>query len=250
MVVLSTRDAQRALRQSTADATDAIDKNGKGLSINTQKGRDNAAALDTVAKNAIALGTATYASTHSEAAMRASLVESRASLVATAVKFGMTKSQAEHYADQVLRIPPAKKTTVTAVTAAAAAGIANVANKLAGLHDPAPIHLRYYVTTSGHAPTNSSGSVIPGVFRAAGGPVMAGMPYVVGDGGRPELFVPDTNGTILPRVPTAGGGGRGGGGDIHIHVNGQVYGTTKDLGRVVLNGLQQLKGSGVQLGLT
>lgn len=57
-------------------------------------------------------------------------------------------------------------------------------------------------------------------LRASGGPVVKGQPYVVGDGGRPELFVPDTNGTILPQVPggysgpasrstTAGGRGIG-----------------------------------------
>jgi hypothetical protein len=45
--------------------------------------------------------------------------------------------------------------------------------------------------------------------RAKGGPVTAGMPYVVGDGGRPELFVPKQDGMILPSVPTAMSGGGG-----------------------------------------
>ena len=35
------------------------------------------------------------------------------------------------------------------------------------------------------------------LFRAAGGPVMAGKPYVVGEQG-PELFVPNTMGSIIP----------------------------------------------------
>lgn len=39
--------------------------------------------------------------------------------------------------------------------------------------------------------------------RALGGPVRRGMPYIVGER-RPELFVPDQNGTILPRVPSGG----------------------------------------------
>jgi hypothetical protein len=38
---------------------------------------------------------------------------------------------------------------------------------------------------------------------AGGGPVTAGMPYIVGDAGRPELFVPDTNGQVLSSVPGA-----------------------------------------------
>lgn len=42
-----------------------------------------------------------------------------------------------------------------------------------------------------------------GVFRAQGGPVKAGRPYIVGEN-RPELFVPQQNGTILPRVPNLG----------------------------------------------
>lgn len=42
--------------------------------------------------------------------------------------------------------------------------------------------------------------------RAGGGPVAAGQPYVVGEK-QPELFVPSSNGYIMPRVPTGGGGG-------------------------------------------
>ncbi|SDC46333.1 hypothetical protein [Nocardioides lianchengensis] len=36
---------------------------------------------------------------------------------------------------------------------------------------------------------------------ATGGPVVAGRPYIVGDGGRSELFVPHQDGEVLPRVP-------------------------------------------------
>lgn len=47
-------------------------------------------------------------------------------------------------------------------------------------------------------------SALPG--RAGGGPVNSGMPYIVGEQ-RPELFVPDTAGRIMP---LGGGGGAGG----------------------------------------
>jgi hypothetical protein len=40
-----------------------------------------------------------------------------------------------------------------------------------------------------------------GGFRAMGGPVSAGMAYIVGER-RPEVFVPHTNGTIMPAVPS------------------------------------------------
>lgn len=40
--------------------------------------------------------------------------------------------------------------------------------------------------------------------RPHGGSVMAGVPYIVGDAGKPELFVPNQNGRVIPRVPSGG----------------------------------------------
>jgi hypothetical protein len=50
-------------------------------------------------------------------------------------------------------------------------------------------------------------------FRAKGGPVYSGKPYIVGEKG-PEMFVPQMNGTIVPNneLPMASGGVRGGDG--------------------------------------
>lgn len=69
---------------------------------------------------------------------------------------------------------------------------------------------------------------LPG--RAAGGPVRAGHAYVVGER-RPELFVPDVDGQIIPRVPdlanvsTLRADARGAtpGGDLVLMVDGQVF---------------------------
>jgi hypothetical protein len=51
---------------------------------------------------------------------------------------------------------------------------------------------------------NFAGGLLGGLFKANGGPVKAGQPYIVGER-QPELFVPRTSGTILPSVPTGGG---------------------------------------------
>ena len=45
-------------------------------------------------------------------------------------------------------------------------------------------------------------------FRAMGGPVSSGSPYVVGEKG-PELFVPHASGTIVPNNKMGGGSGSG-----------------------------------------
>jgi hypothetical protein len=47
-------------------------------------------------------------------------------------------------------------------------------------------------------------------FKAMGGPVSSGSPYVVGEKG-PELFVPHASGTIVPNNKMGGGSGSGGG---------------------------------------
>jgi hypothetical protein len=55
--------------------------------------------------------------------------------------------------------------------------------------------------------------------RAGGGPVTKGMPYIVGEN-RPELFVPNVDGEIIPQVPPKGTGSPyamgGGGGSVPL----------------------------------
>lgn len=52
---------------------------------------------------------------------------------------------------------------------------------------------------------DSIGSAISGLFRADGGPVGAGQPYIVGERG-PEWFVPNRAGIVLPNGISPGGG--------------------------------------------
>lgn len=64
-----------------------------------------------------------------------------------------------------------------------------------------------------NSPTFATGisSFIAGLFgkREAGGPVVAGRPYIVGER-RPEIFVPTSSGTILPNTNVMAGAGGGG----------------------------------------
>lgn len=58
-------------------------------------------------------------------------------------------------------------------------------------------------------PTLGTPSVTHDSHRAAGGPAYRGMPLIVGEH-RPEVFVPPSNGRIVPRVSSQGGGGSSG----------------------------------------
>lgn len=65
-------------------------------------------------------------------------------------------------------------------------------------------------------------------FRANGGPVQAGRPYIVGEK-RPEVFVPNTAGTILPKVPSGMGGAPVF--TFHIDARGAQMGVAEEIER-------------------
>ena len=54
-------------------------------------------------------------------------------------------------------------------------------------------------------------------FKAMGGPVSSGSPYVVGEKG-PELFVPHASGTIVPNNKMGGGGSGSGGVTVNYNI--------------------------------
>lgn len=55
-------------------------------------------------------------------------------------------------------------------------------------------------------------------FKAMGGPVTSGSPYVVGEKG-PELFVPNSSGSIIPNSKMGSGSGGAGGTSVNITYN-------------------------------
>lgn len=112
---LSEREAQRAFQESLDTATEALEKNGKTLDITTQKGRDNQDALDGIAQSGNEAAASMAENGASAEQLRSSLQTSREELVRTARSFGMTKSEAEAYADQVLMTPEEVRTRVKAL---------------------------------------------------------------------------------------------------------------------------------------
>lgn len=105
-------------------------------------------------------------------------------------KYKIPQTELNKYLDALKKTPSKKKTTIqVAVT---------------GLNADERELLALYKTL----PTSTQVGLALGVpiagARAMGGPVKANTPYLVGER-RPEVFVPSTNGTILPRVPSETG---------------------------------------------
>lgn len=121
--VLNENQANRAFQAAIDDATDALEKNGQTLDINTSKGRDNQAALDDIAasawdvvdaikKHAEANGTLGQ----SQGAMQEALRQGREAVIEAAKAFGMGQEEAEAYADELGMIPDQITTEVEADT--------------------------------------------------------------------------------------------------------------------------------------
>jgi TP901 family phage tail tape measure protein len=180
LVQLSARDASRQFQQALADAAAEAKKGKKTLSEHSEEGRKNAASLDAVASAAIRQAQSIYDSTKAtkgtgpaEEAFRQSLVKSRDSLVATARKFGMSRDEAEKYADKVLNIPAVKSTKVTLSGAEAAITEATrIARAIAKI------------------PGRKTIDVVTRKIGAQGGNMMASGGYVVGPGTSTSDSVP------------------------------------------------------------
>lgn len=136
------------------------------------------------------------------------------------------------------------------------AGQGTMTGTLPGNTDSSPAHRvetqrawdehRYWGPVMNGSPSNPRGTGPDWAaigFRAMGGPVAAGNPYVVGERG-PELFVPDRAGNI-----TANGGA--GGMVVHVggvHVHGNFFGNEERLASETSSALiNRLKNLGVRL---
>lgn len=80
-------------------------------------------------------------------------------------------------------------------------------------------------------------------FRAAGGPVSAGDPYIVGEKG-PELFVPGQSGSIVPNSALSKSRGGFGGGAVVVNFNAPVAGSKREFERMVANAIKDARRRG------
>jgi tape measure domain-containing protein len=113
---------------------------------------------------------------------------------------------------------------------------------LAGITDR-NVHVRVQVdTTTGQTYQAES------KHRAMGGPVTAGVPYIVGEKGL-ELFVPTQSGTIIPNHKVGSSSSGGGGGDTHIHLNlgSGFVGSAREIGVAFSEALQRARAQGIPI---
>jgi hypothetical protein len=194
--------ANIAVAASLNNVSATLKENKRQLDIHKVAGQaDRSAILDAVAANVQLYDAQINAGISAQDATAAYDANTRA-LVSQLKKAGLTAAQIDGLIGKYKSVPRNVNTLLA---------IQGLTDAINGLKDvltiinkiPRQKLVTVKIQTFGSAPTIGSNVG----HRAAGGPVSAGMPYIVGEY-RPELFVPDTNGTIVPSVSaaTAGGG--------------------------------------------
>lgn len=186
-VQLDAEQAQIRLRQKTDDLAAAV-RDGAAADETAQQFRDRLAlsTIDVVeAAEAEVEALVRTGIVSTDAAAQQSVLRDR--LTELRDRFPGLRDQLQGYIDRLNAIPDTKVTTI----------VTRYRDEFTGV---------------------GGGGGIP--LRAKGGPVEKGMPYIVGEE-RPELFVPNQNGTILPTVP---GGASGSSVLLTWNQNAPVYG--------------------------
>jgi hypothetical protein len=145
---LSLRAADRAYRDSVLATTQSLRTNGHTLDITTAKGRQNQAALDAQAQSALNYLGQLAKQPGSEARFQGALAATRQALIRSFLQFRNDKAAAEKYADAILNIPTAHKTTVTTPGMDSARG--KVQGLAADLRKVKGAHAALNVTGSGN----------------------------------------------------------------------------------------------------
>ncbi len=140
------------------------------------------------------------------------------------------------YATEVLGLPAEQVSKIVAEMTDANAD--DIERRLTVLARTRMVNLVANVVTSG-----SSARVGDIAQRAAGGPVSANTPYIVGEVG-PELFVPGGSGSIIPADKTAAmmSGGGSGSPTYNITVNAGLGTDGVALGRVLVKAIKDAEG--------
>jgi hypothetical protein len=210
---LSVAESTLRYKEATEAARDAIDKK-KEVGLEEQKALlSQARASNTLIESLDRQGA-------SAAVLGAQHDEARKQLIRTAERMGYTKQQAASLADQYLATPRQINTLFTADTDQAARNLRDVRDLIARIKSKRVV---ITVDTRGRQTTRSEGRNVgigDGIGgREKGGPVRAGEAYLVGEK-RPEVFVPDRDGTIIPSIEKfKRGGALGGGGTMQVRVS-------------------------------
>lgn len=215
-------DGQRAIVEGQQSLVDTIVENNKtawgAFDLSTKAGRDNQAAFESAAKAVVEYGQHNIEAGADIGQTTNDVNAQIAKLREQAIAHGISASAVDNYIAQ-LGLTPQQVTTQ--FNAPGLSEARSEAERLANALGSAASHINS-LANSGKGGGTLFGSTINLGYRASGGPVDAGRPYVVGENG-PELMVPGTSGAVLNRDQVgqvaAAAGGSAAPMEIHTHIS-------------------------------
>jgi hypothetical protein len=157
-------DSETAAAQAIVDATKKIKENGKGLDVNTQKGRDNRDALSEVAGK-LQDNYDNYVKVNGVGPKSAALADTlRTKFIKLAEKAGYSATEAKKLADNITGIPSSKDTKLSVEAQKALDNAREVRRALDNLHNK---NIAVSVSVTGTERLNALGHRIGG-YSAAG----------------------------------------------------------------------------------
>lgn len=106
-------DGELGLEDAIDKATASLKENGQTLDRGTEKGRNNERALSEIVRSTVAWRKAAQEAGKSQDEQNRITDKGRTALIKAQIAMGASKDEAADYADQLLRIPPRRSTTVS-----------------------------------------------------------------------------------------------------------------------------------------
>lgn len=189
---ISLMRAEINAEQAVDSATEAIKRNGKATDDGSDKARANRTVILNAADAFNQLQQKMLDSGASAEQVQGAYQSNRDKLIKMAQAAGYGRDEARDLAAKILALPPGKTIPIDVDTGAAFA-------KLRLLR--AAINAAASASNAAFASAAAEEAKYAGA-RAEGGPVSKGKAYIVGEH-RPEVFVPDRDGVIIPSIDEA-----------------------------------------------
>lgn len=228
--ILGLRDADIAFQQSLLAVSQAAKDNGVSLEMNKEAGLKNNSVLDDAIRKAWAHRQAILERTNSIQAADSAFDGEMQALYATAAAAGFNKDKVRAMIEEIRSVPRDTQANIELRNAGKTQDEIREINRMLNTTDgkTANTYINTILTTIRRDKVDNTLARLSPEFRAAGGPVATGRPYVVGEDG-PEIIYPTGPGQVIPHRESmalmggagAAGGGRAGGGNSYT-VN--VYG--------------------------
>lgn len=186
----NTSQAQAAFTTALDGLSGSITKGKDAVDLNTKAGAANFTQFEQVAQAAENYSEKLYQQTGDAGQATSALQDMAGKLDTAAIKAGLTKDQVHQLNQELFGVPDVKDITIKLDPTPAEQSMATLDSFIAG-----------EINSINNTPiTPRVGSQLGYKPNATGGPVQAGVPVITGDGGRTEVFVPNSDGRIYPTV--------------------------------------------------